>query len=127
MKYIVDKSGWVVGQKPDDFELPEGSDLEIMSEAETRLLPKSWESVQSDLGPTRHDVTAQEFMLLFTPHEIEALWEADPRLKAGALLVLAQGGANLKNQTTQDLIGLAVARGVLAEDRAKMILAGQTP
>lgn len=67
-------------------------------------------------------ISASDFLARFTPEETAALWTADARLMAGAMKVLAQGSANLDSAEAQQLMALAVGRGVLSEARAAAIL-----
>jgi hypothetical protein len=72
-------------------------------------------------------VTGVQFLTLFTPAEVAALWTADPRLMAGAMQVLAQNSANLKSEDAKNLLWLAVRLGVLTQERADKVLAGDAP
>ncbi len=75
--------------------------------------------------PPPHIVTGSEFLALFTPAEIAALWSADPRLMAGALQVAAQDSCNLDSVECAQLMALAVAKGALAAGRVADVLAGR--
>ena len=77
--------------------------------------------------PARRVVSAPEFLALFTPDEAAAVWAADPALMFGAMQVLAQGTANLDSPDLANLLGLAVAKGVLTRARAERVAAGQPP
>lgn len=75
----------------------------------------------------RRVITAPEFLALFTPDEAAAMWAADPALMFGAMTVLAQGTANLDSADLGNLLGLAVAKGVLTRARAERVAAGLPP
>ena len=55
------------------------------------------------------------------------MWAADPALMFGAMLVLAQGTANLDSPDLANLLGLAVAKGTLTPARAARVAAGLPP
>lgn len=77
--------------------------------------------------PPPRVVSAPEFLALFTPDEAAAMWAADPALMFGAMLVLAQGTANLDSPDLANLLGLAVAKGTLTPARAARVAAGLPP
>lgn len=77
--------------------------------------------------PATRLVTGAEFVALFTPAEIAALWSADPRLMMGALKVAAQDRCNLGSDECAALMQIAVARGALTAARAAQVLAGTPP
>ena len=91
-----------------------------------RLVAPDAPAPTPDPAPARV-VSAPEFLALFTPDEAAAMWAADPALMFGAMLVLAQGTANLDSPDLANLLGLAVAKGVLTRARAERVAAGLPP
>ena len=85
------------------------------------------EIADSDITDAPRIVTGAEFLSLFTPAEVAALWTADPRLMAGAMKVMAQNSANLSSDEAKGLLYLAVSKKVLTADRAKTVLIGERP
>lgn len=77
--------------------------------------------------PPPRIVSGADFLSLFTPTEVAALWTADPRLQAGAMRVMAQNSANLSSPETHKLLMLAVDKGVLTKERADEVLSGVAP
>lgn len=72
-------------------------------------------------------ISGVEFFALFFAPERWALWNADPDLMSGAMLVMTQNSANLDSPELKRLLALAEAKGVLTQARAVRIAAGLPP
>lgn len=107
----------------------------LVRATEALAYPEGVSPVPSDMSPDPREalggiaalsprvVSASSFLGRFTPAETASLWTADPRLMAGAMKVMTQGSANLDSADASNLMALAVALGVLPQERAEAILA----
>ncbi len=70
-------------------------------------------------------ITGADFLSLFSPAEVAALWASGPEFMTAALRVAAQNQANLDSPEFTGLLRLAVARGALSSARLAQITAGR--
>lgn len=89
--------------------------------AEGRFLPPP----AAEIGPK--PVSGSDFLALFTPAEVAAMWQSGPEFMVAALRIAAQNEVNLGSQELGRLLQLAVSRGALSGDRLPRIAAGLPP
>lgn len=72
-------------------------------------------------------VNGAEFLSLFTPAEVAAMWGSGPEFMVAALRIAAQNVVNLDSVDLRKLLGLAVARKALDAARLPRITQGLPP
>ena len=68
-----------------------------------------------------------EFLALFTPAEVAALWASGPEFMVAALHVASQNLVNLDSPDLRGLLALAVARYALSPGRLERVAQGLPP
>lgn len=72
-------------------------------------------------------VNGADFLGLFTPAEVAALWASGPEFMVAALRVASQNQANLDSGELHQLLALAVTRKALSPERLGRVAQGLPP